>query len=238
MDTLVVSKGMGHANFVITPLDSFKNGISYNVCADLKTLKGKTIITDCEVDQAIEPSIIMTNYSIDMVKGELNVTVNYADTSNCYVSIYLGDINWGFIANDTLIVKNGTGVASFKITPSTPFENGISYNVCADLKTLLGKTIITDCEVAKTPTTTSISTADKFKVSIFPNPSSGQINIQTDIVGELSFTLFDLNGKTINKTIAVGPTLAKMQLINCKKGVYILKVEGRNDLGKFKVVVN
>jgi hypothetical protein len=76
---------------------------------------------------------------------------------------------------------------------------------------------------------------------VYPNPvsTSLSLHIQGDIPKDLSFRLFDLNGKLLQlKKIEILPEIIHME--NFAQGVYLLKVNGKGDepLKTFRIVRN
>ncbi len=62
---------------------------------------------------------------------------------------------------------------------------------------------------------------------VYPNPSNGNINIQTLIpVGDVSVTIVDMNGRQVfNQAIVLNNTTA-INAVGLQTGVYILKIDG------------
>lgn len=74
---------------------------------------------------------------------------------------------------------------------------------------------------------------EQFKVSIFPNPTSDYIQIDTE-EKNLQFSLTDINGKTVAK---FNRQNNKMELRMLPSGTYILTISNnQNRTSKFKIV--
>ncbi len=234
-DSIYVAKGMGQVSSTVTPIKPFEGGSSYNVCADLKDLDGNTIITDCEVADVYKPSITMTDYTIDLANGVLNVTVDYEAQIEGYVSLFLGDMTWGYLGMDTVHVTSGKGEVTLQVTPDQPFTEGTSYNVCADLKNNQDETIITDCEVA---VATGIN--DRFNnelnVSVYPNPVKDILNVQVADENDVDIKLIDLNGRVVFEATDIKKNLT-IPVESFNKGIYILSVTNSTKVLNIKTVV-
>lgn len=80
----------------------------------------------------------------------------------------------------------------------------------------------------------------KLSLSVFPNPATTLVNLQvTDPKwSDLSFQLFDLNGKMLLNQKVIGETTA-ISLQNQPVGSYFLKVShGENEIKSFKILKN
>ena len=78
-----------------------------------------------------------------------------------------------------------------------------------------------------------LSTSEEEKVAsflLFPNPATQEVNILTEIWGEIRLSLFALDGKLL-KELRIDPNgeIAKIPIDGLNTGVYILILE--NDLG-------
>jgi hypothetical protein len=67
--------------------------------------------------------------------------------------------------------------------------------------------------------TLSTSEVSKTKISIFPNPTKGEINIKTDKKIKSS-TILDMSGKSVMNTSS-----EKVDISSLPKGIYLIKVE-------------
>ena len=94
------------------------------------------------------------------------------------------------------------------------------------------------CETSATNEIKNLS-----EVSIFPQPTNGELNISFSAIegGKADFILQDLNGKTVQMTsdnsIAQGENSFNFNLKNAAAGMYFLTVRGENWTEVMKVVV-
>ncbi|HLP13270.1 MAG TPA: T9SS type A sorting domain-containing protein [Flavobacteriales bacterium] len=77
------------------------------------------------------------------------------------------------------------------------------------------------------------------KASIYPNPTNDYLILQIDkFDNELSYTLFDINGKSLANN-KVSATSTKIPMSIYAKGTYFLKVASKNnELKSFKIIKN
>ena len=73
-------------------------------------------------------------------------------------------------------------------------------------------------------TAVAIGEIPAFRLSIIPNPSSGQFNITVDNNEEKTFRVFDVTGRLIRERKTNDQSLA-LDLSHESKGVYILQIE-------------
>ncbi|MES2798949.1 MAG: T9SS type A sorting domain-containing protein [Bacteroidota bacterium] len=72
--------------------------------------------------------------------------------------------------------------------------------------------------------------------TLYPNPSTGIFNIETDSMQELSLTVFDLMGKTI-LTINSFTKMTQIDVSTSEKGVYLLQIIDENGNSSTKRLV-
>jgi len=66
--------------------------------------------------------------------------------------------------------------------------------------------------------------------NIYPNPSSGLVQINSELKSEkLTFELFDINGRTINKQIVERKDKIVINYTKYPKGLYYLKISTDQD---------
>jgi hypothetical protein len=70
-------------------------------------------------------------------------------------------------------------------------------------------------------------------VSVFPNPSTGVVNIETSLSGTLNLSIFDAAGQLV----ATQKTQNGDQIKNLASGLYIFEISNENGLATTKVVV-
>jgi len=69
--------------------------------------------------------------------------------------------------------------------------------------------------------------ADKMNISVFPNPASDFVNINASFP-MTQITITDMLGKTV-AVVVPGPGMAKINIANFNKGIYILKVDNETN---------
>jgi hypothetical protein len=91
-------------------------------------------------------------------------------------------------------------------------------------------------ELTKTESTSSIEKLAKDIYSVYPNPASSEIRVQTTEMMD-GMTLRDLTGRTI--MTKVNPAMSEtINVSNLPKGLYLLELRSGNQVGTEKIVVN
>jgi hypothetical protein len=72
-------------------------------------------------------------------------------------------------------------------------------------------------------------------VTVFPNPTDGQINIETKSAGA-QIEIFSLNGQLIHSALSVS-TLTQIDLSSHAKGIYFVKISDKNSVYNGKISV-
>ncbi len=72
-------------------------------------------------------------------------------------------------------------------------------------------------------------------VTVFPNPTDGQINIETKSAGA-QIEIYNLNGQLIHSALSVS-TLTQIDLSSRAKGIYFVKVSDKNSVYNGKISV-
>ncbi|MCH8903624.1 MAG: T9SS type A sorting domain-containing protein [Bacteroidetes bacterium] len=82
----------------------------------------------------------------------------------------------------------------------------------------------------------SIDKSTLFKgVSIFPNPSSGQITIELGNLREVSINVFDAGGKLIYQVENINTIVYQFELI-AAPGVYLIELSSNGAKQQYKLV--
>ncbi len=74
---------------------------------------------------------------------------------------------------------------------------------------------------------------------IYPNPSNGQINIQSRIdVGTAAVSIFDINGRKVFSQQVELQTITTVNINGLNAGVYLIKIEGAESSQTSKLIIN
>lgn len=84
--------------------------------------------------------------------------------------------------------------------------------------------------------TKAITKANLSNFNIYPNPASGQINIELENVGQAKITLMDVLGNEVY-SITSNSTLMKVDVSTYSKGIYFVKVESGNRISSEKIII-
>ncbi len=152
----------------------------------------------------------------------------YFDTAAKKADVYFTNISKNSNSNSWSFGDTYTSAAN---SPMHSYKNTGLYNVqlitcntiCepdrCDTQTI--QLIVIDSNTVNTPEFEFQNTAE---LTVFPNPTDGILNIESDITkGELQLELFDLNGKLVaNKVISATPSVI-WNIASMNSGVYILR---------------
>jgi hypothetical protein len=72
---------------------------------------------------------------------------------------------------------------------------------------------------------------------IYPNPTTGTINIQLgDVVGNVEVMVIDMTGRILSKETRMNPTNVEMDLTGFASGIYSIKIISENNTSEVKVI--
>ena len=94
----------------------------------------------------------------------------------------------------------------------------------------------TKWELGNTSSRNDISLIDNLRV--YPNPTDGEFNIETELSREATLSIIDTQGRLIHtEKVQAGPFLKRLDFSNEPEGIYIIKIdEGDNRIIK-KILV-
>lgn len=86
---------------------------------------------------------------------------------------------------------------------------------------------------------TGIAENEKNQVNVWPNPSDGNFNIQTGSADLFqTITITGMTGQTIYKRkIETNDELINIRLSGCPSGIYLVRIEGKNQTKSVKIII-
>jgi hypothetical protein len=84
--------------------------------------------------------------------------------------------------------------------------------------------------------TTGLKENDKFEFSLYPNPSNGIFNIQSNAIGG-TISVISIDGKVIQSGVKINSSLTEMNLTNVEFGTYFIKVQFNGNESVERVVI-
>ena len=82
---------------------------------------------------------------------------------------------------------------------------------------------------------TDVAISVKTDIEVFPNPTSGIVNIRKKVAGEVYYRIFDINGKDLFYG-KLTQTLTEINLSNCSSGVYTILFASEQEIDPVKIV--
>lgn len=114
---------------------------------------------------------------------------------------------------------NNDGYVLYKIKLKNNLTLGATFTNQANIYFDFNFPIITNIE-STTISALSTSNFDEDKIKIYPNPTSGILNIQTDTISEFTIEIFDLIGKKIGQF----KNQNQLDISNYNAGMYLIKI--------------
>jgi hypothetical protein len=96
----------------------------------------------------------------------------------------------------------------------------------------LGGTLSPPCTV------TAISESPNGNISIYPNPSSSEIFVETNFEGTVHTEIFDGTGQLVSQTITKGETKFPINISDLKDGIYFLKISNDKNSVSRKIIIS
>jgi len=133
------------------------------------------------------------------------------------------------LINDLAVSNNSLYVsASFSNTLSlgslSPSTNGVTGNV--------------DALIAKIDVLASIDEKwDELSVTVYPNPASELINIQTGVRDKYSVNVFNLNGQSVVKEVFYAVSNFSVDVSALNHGIYFLEVRSEKSISVSKLII-
>ena len=76
----------------------------------------------------------------------------------------------------------------------------------------------------------------QFECNAFPNPAKNYLIIETNINNNISFELFDLNGRLLKRE-DIRSNITKLNIVDLKPSVYYLRIKNSSEIIKsFKII--
>jgi hypothetical protein len=164
----------------------------------------------------IENDIIMITgsdagplFQFNMVKGNLDGPYNLVSSS-------LGDIAFGGLSSPAMKDINGDG--NFELVVGTR-GGGIEF--------------FTTNYNGTTTATNNIIPSDKIR--IYPNPSSGIVNVEVDLMEEITYNLYNSMGQMI-KEFKNNQGRQRLNLMAFPAGIYYLKIQSKSQISTQKIL--
>ena len=173
-----------------------------------------------EVENA-DGCIASTDITIDEGIG-LNPVVTIEDVEDLCV----GDGAVTLVGTPSGGDFTGSFVSGNQFTPSTPGDFSITYgytdgNGCAGSAS-------TTIRVTECSNNASLNSIIKSSVNLYPNPSSGQLNIEVDkSMSGITMQIIDMTGQEIYRQL-IASTKTSISLESIANGIYFVKLNGDN----------
>ena len=192
----------------LTGLDNSTGNLLQIYTAGLPSTEND-ILTFSFSEQTGNATINSTNHTVDIE------VANGTNLTNLVATFTLSDMATAFIGTTEQI--GGTS--------ENDFSNSVTYTIEAEN----GET--QEWTITVTEATVGINAISKNEFSIYPNPTNGKINIETNQQIE-KITILDISGKIIIET-----TNKEIDLSKQKTGTYFVKIETENGIFTEKIII-
>lgn len=216
--TTVTTDASGHAVFT----NMVPNTFSYSVSATgYNNASGSVTVTNADVTKDVTMSL--TAYSITF-------TVNNGTGAIAGASITI---------NTTTVTTDASGHAVFtNILPNT-----YSYSVTANsYNNASGTVSVTNADATKTVTmiSTGIGNNEISSIRVYPNPTSGNINltIPLEVEKDVTVRVVNLIGTVMNEVRVCNTDKVALDLSSYSNGIYFIQINGLGNVQTIRVVKN
>jgi uncharacterized repeat protein (TIGR01451 family) len=218
---------------------------------DIKCLEGNQVLI-ADADQYLHYIIRFQNTG---TAEAINVTIkNILDNKLDWTSMQLEslshsgrvEINDGsevkFIFNNIHLPDSTTnegqshGFIAYKVKPRSNVVVGDIVNNSADIFFDFNPAIVTNTTATQFVDALSVAENDNHKFTIYPNPTTGLLNIQGNkMIDKIS--VIDINGRIFQEIHFTTSTLfAQLDITNLKTGIYFLKINSNQDNVNMKII--
>ncbi|MBI9055287.1 MAG: T9SS type A sorting domain-containing protein [Bacteroidales bacterium] len=182
------------------------NGISY------ETQSNGYITSSGTVDVVDED--ITENVALELEKYKVNFTVNDGSSPISGADVTIGqDTKITDASGETVFDLEPTSY-NFSVTASGFNQNNGSINVVDQDQD----------KIVTLSINTSIDGIEKEQIKIFPNPTSGIIKLEGEVLNKAKISVYDVSGKQLLIKLSKGNPI-EIDLTSYSSGTYILKVE-------------
>ncbi len=94
---------------------------------------------------------------------------------------------------------------------------------------------VTDTMTVTVTASTGITKINNFSVKVYPNPTKGQISIQTDAKEKLQVVVYNVSGKVVHQQNNYTPE-ESIDISNYTDGIYIIKVQSGKEIVTQKIL--
>lgn len=176
---------------------------------------------------------------IDLSKFDITTLVPLGGSHDYYTRIREGNVV-EFIHEDINLDFNDAtndGHVLFKIKTLNTLVAGDTFDNDAGIYFDFNFPIITNNEVVTVMSTASISEATDASIAVYPNPTSGMLNITGDH-GVDDITIYDMNGRMLSQYQFTSNELSqKIDLSQLGTGVYFATINSELGTATHKIVV-
>jgi hypothetical protein len=86
--------------------------------------------------------------------------------------------------------------------------------------------------------TVNIDNLDNVDITVYPNPTTNNLIVSSNITENLQYTIFSINGKTIEKG-NINSEITNLNTANLASGIYYIKLNNnKSNLQTFKIIKN
>lgn len=170
----------------------------------------------------------------DTLESQLNPnTIEMLSASHPYIMNRNGNkLTWNFtniqLPPSSSSYPASTGYVYFRVKPNAGFEVGDIISNYADIYFDYNPAIVTNVATTEFVATLKAETFETTQVSMYPNPASNMVTIQTDNEPINSVKITDVLGKTVAIQTNIDAVSTKISVSNYKSGIYFVEIKTEN----------
>ncbi len=174
------------------------------------------------------------NYSF-IVSSDRNLVANFITTVTYTVSVEANPSNGGLTSGEG-VYTGGENCNLIAITQvGYEFANWTEAGIIISKDANYSFVVIKDLNVVANFETSSITESTQLKISLYPNPTTGKLQLETDIIGDYNIEITNIAGQIVYSE-ELKTTEAVINISDKQAGIYFVKISTEDKQSVMKVV--
>lgn len=193
----------------------------------------------------ISPRMDLTGYTDELISVRFFSYVRFFGTPQLNISFSTDDgISWGASVPFSNIPPSNDTYSGYEILnlPSSTTSGLANLTQCRLRFTFTGDyyfSMIDDITIGTTATLSSntIVNTENYPITVYPNPTKNQLNIETITLTNPLLEVFDANGRILKSQI-LNKNSSTINIENLESGIYILKIKSTEGTYNQQIIKN